>query len=206
MRVLARHTASSPAAVPRPRTPTLRLTPLRSSGFGVPLSPRRPRSAGWLAHTWTRQSLGIDRRELAAEPGRQGSRPTHSPRPGRRAVTSTTVWTCLTPDGPARRGSTSLHVACVAELSRVLDQGGACGAAGPASAPGLSLGRPARRTPGRASRDTQTKARGTGQGIATNPLPRFPVVQLAATMSMASPTGMTQDGRPTIMLRDKTSA
>jgi hypothetical protein len=36
----------------------------------------------------------------------------------------------------------------IAEFSRSLNQGGACGAAGPASAPPLGLRRPARRTPG----------------------------------------------------------
>src|SRR6266566_7049466 len=58
---------------------------------------------------------------------------------------STTESTC------SAKAIDALHLRCICAAlpnSAVLDQGGACGAAGPASAPPLSLGRPARRTPG----------------------------------------------------------
>ena len=42
-------------------------------------------------------------------------------------------------------------------IEPLLDQGGACGAAGPASAPGSALGRPARRTPGHTRRTRRSK-------------------------------------------------
>jgi hypothetical protein len=45
----------------------------------------------------------------------------------------------------------------VRQLDIHLAQPHACGAAGPASAPGLSLGRPAQRTPGLISQGTQIK-------------------------------------------------
>ena len=57
---------------------------------------------------------------------------------------------------------------CLPNLS-VLDQGGACGAAGPASAPGSALGRPARRTPGHAHMAHRSRFPNTaGHGICAN--------------------------------------
>ena len=70
----------------------------------------------------------------------------------------------------------------VAELCRSNDQGGACGAAGPASAPGSALGRPARRTPGHtlAVSADQDRSHGTYAGTAQGRLPRRAIVPLPA--------------------------
>jgi len=67
------------------------------------------------------------------------------------------------------------HLRRVAELSRSYDQGGACGAAGPASAPGSAFrSRPARRTPGRSSEPRADQGAHTPRyGAAHSHLPRL---------------------------------
>jgi hypothetical protein len=77
----------------------------------------------------------------------------------------------------------------------VFDQGGASGAAGPASAPGSALARPARHTPGHATQDTQIEATHTGTqaGAAHSCLPHRPIVQLAGTTSMAALRAVARD-------------
>jgi len=74
-----------------------------------------------------------------------------------------------------------------AESSRTADQGGACGAAGPAPAPGSALGRPARRKPATPA-GSQIKGGSfvTRSGTARSRLPHSGIVQLAATASMAA--------------------
>ena len=59
---------------------------------------------------------------------------------------------------------------------------GACGAAGPASAPGSALGRPAQRTPGRtlAASADQHRSHGTHAGTRQGRLPRRTIVPLPA--------------------------
>src|SRR6266851_3360063 len=77
---------------------------------------------------------------------------------------------------------------CPGPLSRTksLDQGGACGAAGPAPAPGSASSRPARRAPGRTSLDTHLKMAQTNIGQVWRPSSSLPIVLLAATASMAA--------------------
>ena len=74
-----------------------------------------------------------------------------------------------------------------AESSRTADQGVACGAAGPAPAPGSALGRPARRKPATPA-GSQIKGGSfvTRSGTARSRLPHSGIVQLAATASMAA--------------------
>ena len=76
------------------------------------------------------------------------------------------------------KASTRCICAALPNLA-VFDQGGACGAAGPASAPGSALGRPARRTPGPRATD-RSGSFAVRTGAAGSRLPRAPGVPLAA--------------------------
>ena len=70
-----------------------------------------------------------------------------------------------------------------------LDQGGACGAAGPASAPGSALGGPpgARRAKSHRARRSKRLSRRAGRCCTECRLPRRTIIQFAATASMALP-------------------
>src|SRR2546430_3879988 len=75
------------------------------------------------------------------------------------------------------------------------------GAAGPASAPGSALWRPARRTPGHTAQGHADRDRSpvTQTGAAHSRLPRPAIVQLAVTVSMAALRAIARDRHsPTI--------
>ena len=67
-----------------------------------------------------------------------------------------------------------------------LDQGGACGAAGSASAPGSASERPARRTPGQHAQDTLISLTHTSTQPGTGPSSWLTIVRLAVTASRAA--------------------
>jgi hypothetical protein len=88
---------------------------------------------------WVQLDADEDRwAEYEAERNAQG-------RPGGLSFTLTGTFENL----PGRGEPTSVSVMVAADAAHFSDQGGACGAAGPASAPGSAFPRPARRTPGR---------------------------------------------------------
>ena len=80
----------------------------------------------------------------------------------------------------------------------VFDQGGACGAAGPASAPGSALGGPpsARRATTHNGTRTVQLTRQARLGTAHSRLPRHPIVQLAVTTSMEALRAVAYDRLP----------
>jgi hypothetical protein len=77
-------------------------------------------------------------------------------------------------------------------INPYLDQGGACGAAGSASAPDSALGRPARRTPSHnpAARRSRLVIR---HADSAQPSSSPPIVRLAATASMAAQWAVARD-------------
>ena len=87
-----------------------------------------------------------------------------------------------------------------------LDQGGACGAAGPASAPGSASGRPARRKPGHSRKESGsrwlTRHAGRYRVQPSSPRPIFPV---AAAASMP-PGAVAARGLPPATHRDPAPA
>jgi len=96
-----------------------------------------------------------------------------------------TASSLLSPRPPAPAAT---NTGLSAELSRIKDQGGACGAAGPASAPGLSLSRgPPGRTPGHACQaQIEMAHRASSRRAVQGRLPRHTIVQLAAIASRAA--------------------
>ncbi len=78
----------------------------------------------------------------------------------------------------------------VAELCRSDGHGGACGAAGPAPAPGFALGRPAWRKPGRSRRESSsrwlTRHGGRYRAQPSSSRPIFPVAAAASMPPAAS--------------------
>jgi len=84
-----------------------------------------------------------------------------------------------------------LHHGSRCRIEPFLDQGGACGTAGPASAPGSALREapPAHAGPHHLARGDHGSSYGMQTGAGRCHRPRLPIVQFAATASMALPAG-----------------